>query len=198
MKKALFVALASALLPAYSGAMVCGFGFGGGLALPIANYADAAGLSAVGAGEFSVCISPKFSVNVRGAYRIKHTGKEGDFSANGEYKSIIFWAGPAYRFDFYPVMLFVNGAAGLSKNDFKYPYLDAEGNEHTGATEDYRFIAYGGGGMDYRLTDSVSLELSGGVSSMFGGEAPGGVSAQLKEGMLPAIDFAAMLKFYLM
>ena len=198
MKKALLVVLALALLPVYSGAMVWSLGFGGGGALPIGGYAETAGLSAVGAGELSICVSPKFFVNVRGAYRIKHTGKEDDFVGKGEYKSIVFWAGPAYRFDFYPIMLFVNGAAGVSKNDFKYPYLDAQDTEHMGTTKDYRFIAYGGGGMDYRLTDSVSLELSGGVSSMFGGESPGGVSAPLKEGMLATIDFVAMLKFYFM
>jgi|GEM_PF-1431598 len=198
MKQTLSVVLALALLPVSSGAIVCGFGFGGGLALPIGCYAEAAGLSAVGAGEFSICVSPKLFVNVRGAYRIKHAGKEDDFTGEGEYKSIVFWGGPAYRFDFYPIMLFVNGAAGVSKNDFRYPYLDAQGTEHMGTTKDYRFIAYGGGGMDYRLTDSVSLELSGGVSSMFGGESPGGVTAQLEEGMLATIDFAAMLKFYFM
>jgi hypothetical protein len=198
MKKTFSIALALALLPVSSGAVICGFGFGGGIALPIANYANAAGLSLVGAGEFAFCITPKVYINVRGAYRIKHTGKEGDFSTKGEYKSIVFWAGPAYRFDLYPIMLFVGGGAGVSRNDFVYPYEDAQGMENMGTTKDFRPILYGGGGMDYRLTENVSLEFSGGVSSMFGGESPGGVRAPLKEGALAVIDFTTMLKYYLM
>jgi hypothetical protein len=198
MKKTFLFVLAFALLPLSSEAIICGFGFGGGLVLPVGSYSEAAGLSAVGAGEFAFCITPKFSVNVRGAYRIKHVGKEGDFSTKGEYKSIVFWAGPAYRFDFYPFMLFVGGGAGISKNDFTYPYEDAQGIEHIGTTKDFRPIIYGGGGMDYRLTEKLAIELSGDVSAMFGGESPGGVRAPLKEGMLASVGFTAMLKYYFM
>jgi hypothetical protein len=197
-KKILLLVLAFGLLPVPGRAIVCGFGLGGGMSLPIGCFADAAGLSVVGAGDLAFCITPKFFVNVRGAYRVKHAGKEGDFSTKGEYKSIVFWAGPAYRFDFYPILLFVGGGAGVSKNNFTYPYEDAQGMEHTGTTKDLRPIVYGGGGMDYRLTEKVSLELSGDISTMLGGESPGGVRAALKEGALAAVGFTAMLKYYLM
>ncbi len=197
-KRVSWVLAALALLPTAGNTAYFGFGAGGGFALPIGSYADAAGLSPAAAGEFTISFTPRFYMNVRGAYRLKHAGKTDEFSTEGEYKSVILQAGPGYRFDYYPFVLYGAGAAGISRNDFTYPYLDASGIEHSGRIQDFRPLVYGGAGLEYRMTQNVSIDLSLGVSTMFNGDAPGGTRAALKKGVLITADFYALLKYYIM
>jgi hypothetical protein len=145
--------------------VVWGLGVAGGLGVPVGDFGDIAGASAVADGRAIFCLTPNTSLTASLAYRFNHKPKDFAGSEEASYDVIPVLAGANYRFDYLPCMPYAGGgvAAVVSRATVPTP----AGPEDRDAV---LLGAFAEGGMEYYLAVNYGLDVRGRFISAFGGD----------------------------
>ncbi|MEE9456832.1 MAG: outer membrane beta-barrel protein [bacterium] len=179
----------SAAAPA--SAIVLGLAVDGGFGMPVGDYGEIVGASAVVDGRAVICLTPNLSLTAGAAYRIKHNPKDFEGADVASYDVIPILLGANYRFDYLPVMPYVGGGAAAAVSKATVPA--AAGPEEYKAT---RLGAFAEGGMEYYLAENFGLDLRGRFIATLGGDAVTYKDAPVEADNYMAFDALVGLFFY--
>lgn len=145
--------------------IVWGLGLAGGLGVPVGDFAEVAGASAVADGRAIYCLTPNTSLTAGVAYRFNHKPKDFARSDEASYDVIPILVGANYRFEYLPCMPYAGGgvAAAVSRATVPTPAgLQVQ--------KSVRLGAFAEGGMEYYLGVNFGLDVRGRFISAFGGD----------------------------
>ncbi len=179
----------SAAAPA--SAMMLGVGVGGGFGMPVGDYGEIVGASAVADGRVIICLTPNFGLTAGVGYRIKHDPKDFEGADAASYDVIPVLVGANYRFDYLPIMPYAGGGVAAAISKATVPA--GAGTEEHKAT---RLGAFAEGGMEYYLADNFGLDLRGRFMATFGGDAVTYNDAPVEADNYMAFDALAGIFFY--
>lgn len=172
-------------------AVVWGLGAAGGLGVPVGDFADIAGTSAVADGRAIFCLTPNTSLTAGVAYRFNHKPKDFARSEEASYDVIPVLVGANYRFDYLPCMPYAGGgvAAAVSRATVPTP----AGLEEQ---KSVRLGAFAEGGMEYYLGVNFGVDVRGRFISAFGGDKTTNDGDPVNAGNYLAFDAVLGLFFY--
>ncbi len=143
-----------------------GVGAAAGFAMPVGDYSEFAGASAIADVRVSYGLTPYLNLALTVPYRFGHAAKEPLRGANASYSIVPVLIGAAYRFEFLPLMPYAGGGAAAVVGTAKVP-----GDAGTEEYRSFRVGAYVGGGLEYYLGENYGVDTRGRFIAAFGGEA---------------------------
>ncbi len=146
-------------------AVVWGLGVAGGLGVPVGDFGDVAGPSAVADGRAIFCLTPNTSLTAGVAYRFNHKPRDFAGSEKASYDVIPVLVGANYRFDYLPCMPYAGGGVAGAISRATVP-TRAEPEEQ----KSVRLGVFAEGGMEYYLGVNYGLDVRGRFISAFGGD----------------------------
>ena len=184
-----FLVILSAAAPA--SAIVFGLGVGGGFGMPVGDYAEIVGASAVVDGRAIICLTPNLGLTAGVGYRIKHAPKDFEGADDASYDVIPILVGANYRFDYLPCMPYFGGGAAAAVSKATVPAAAGPAEHKT-----TRLGAFVEGGTEYYLAENFGFDLRGRFIATLGGDAVTYNGAPVEADNYMAFDALVGLFFY--